>query len=177
MWLKGTRPRNQSRHSSHIIWISTTHDKPCFIQTLSVLFQDSETFHDRYYSLWHKLSWFQCCSGWYRVNLTRLYFSTDVLIYLYEWLNKLITRQATEKPKIQKRKKSDTLFMKSCIYCNAELRHGCDFLFYLEVLPSCVECCFTVPPFVWFPTIFLCLPVSCLSISPCVYSVCAPCCL
>ena len=67
--------------------------------------------------------------------------------------------------------------MKSCIYCNAEPRQVSDFLFYLEVLPSRVECCFTVPPFVWFPAIFLCLPVSCLSISPCVYSVCAPCCL
>ena len=48
----------------------------------------------------------------------------------------------------------------------------CDFLFYLEVLPSCVMCCFSFPPFVWIPALILCPAMSCLLIGPGVYIVC-----
>ena len=51
----------------------------------------------------------------------------------------------------------------------------CDFLFYFEVLPSCVVCRFSFPPFVWFPFAFLCdcLCLVCQSALVCIQPVCS----
>ena len=35
---------------------------------------------------------------------------------------------------------------------------SCHFLFYFEMLPSCVVCCLSFPPLVWFPLLFPCCP-------------------
>ena len=51
----------------------------------------------------------------------------------------------------------------------------CGFLFYFEVLPSCIMFYLSFPPIVSLCAFFPCLPVSCLpSALVCVYSLCAP---